>query len=99
MARHPRTARQAAEQRVLIAQDLVYNDVHLYPGNNGIAGWRQVVDAPAADAGYNTILADARELLGDDGEAYKKAIVNRYPSHVGPFIIDIANRSLFGSGH
>lgn len=106
------------EQRVLIAQDLVYNDVHLYLGNNDIAGWRQVIDSLAAESGYDTILAghglptgpevydevrrylaDARELLGDDGEAYKKASVDRYPSHVGPFIIDIANRSLFGSGH
>ncbi|MFD9934356.1 MBL fold metallo-hydrolase [Streptomyces massasporeus] len=106
------------EQRVLIAQDLVYNDVHLYLGNNDIAGWRQVIDSLAAESGYDTILAghglptgpevydevrrylaDARELLGNDGEAYKKAIVDRYPSHVGPFIIDIANRSLFGSGH
>ncbi|KFG00814.1 beta-lactamase, partial [Streptomyces scabiei] len=44
-------------------------------------------------------LTDARELLGDDGQAYKKAIVDRYPSHVGPFIIDIANRSLFPAGN
>ncbi|GLP70258.1 MBL fold metallo-hydrolase [Streptomyces sp. TUS-ST3] len=102
------------EQGVLVAQDLVYNDVHLYLGNNDIAGWQQAVDALAAESGYDTILAghglptgpeiyeevrryltDARELLGDDGQAYKKAIVDRYPSHVGPFIIDIANRSLF----
>ncbi|WP_037682412.1 MBL fold metallo-hydrolase [Streptomyces griseus] len=106
------------EQGVLVAQDLVYNDVHLYLGNNDITGWQQVVDALAAESGYDTILAghglptgpevydavrrylaDAHELLGDDGEAYKKAIVDRYPSHVGPFIIDIANRSLFGAGH
>ena len=40
-------------------------------------------------------LADTRELPDDDGEAYEKAIVHRYPSYVGPFIIDIANRSLF----
>ncbi len=102
------------EQGVLIAQDLVYHDVHLYLGNNDIAGWQRAVDALASESGYDTILAghgaptgpevyedirryldDARELLGDDGDAYKKAIVDRYPSHVGPFIIDIANRSLF----
>jgi glyoxylase-like metal-dependent hydrolase (beta-lactamase superfamily II) len=101
-------------QGVLVAQDLVYNDVHLYLGNNDVIGWQQNVDALAAESGYDTILAghglptgpevyeevhrylaDARELLGEDGEAYKKAIVDRYPSHVGPFIIDIANRSLF----
>ncbi|WP_020138337.1 MBL fold metallo-hydrolase [Streptomyces sp. 351MFTsu5.1] len=102
------------EQGVLIAQDLVYNDVHLYLGNNDITGWRLAVDALASESGYDTILAghgaptgpevygdvrryldDARELLGEDGEAYKKAIIDKYPSHVGPFIIDIANRSLF----
>jgi glyoxylase-like metal-dependent hydrolase (beta-lactamase superfamily II) len=106
------------DQGVLIAQDLVYNDVHLYLGNNDIAGWRQLVDVLAAESEYDTILAghglpagpeiyedvrrylaDAHELLGDDGDAYKKAIVDRYPSYVGPFIIDIANRSLFGAGH
>jgi hypothetical protein len=40
-------------------------------------------------------------LLGDDGEAYKKAIVERYryPSYSGAFLIDIANRYLFGTGH
>ncbi|MFF8937950.1 MBL fold metallo-hydrolase [Streptomyces paradoxus] len=105
-------------QGVLVAQDLVYNDVHLYLGNNDITGWQQAVDALAAESGYDTVLAghglptgpevyadvrryltDARELLGDDGEAYKEAIVDRYPSHAGPFIIDIANRSLFGAAH
>ncbi|MEU5595011.1 MBL fold metallo-hydrolase [Streptomyces sp. NPDC020298] len=106
------------DQGVLIAQDLVYNGVHLYLGNNDVAGWQQAVDALAAESGYDTILAghgrptgpeiyaevraylaEARELLGDDGEVYKKAIVDRYPSYVGPFLIDIANRSLFGDGH
>jgi glyoxylase-like metal-dependent hydrolase (beta-lactamase superfamily II) len=106
------------EQGVLVAQDLVYNDVHLYLGNNDIAGWQRAVDALAAESGYDTILAghglptgpevyedvrryltDAGELLGDDGDAYKKAIVDRYPAHVGPFIIDIANRSLFPAGN
>ncbi|NEA98083.1 MBL fold metallo-hydrolase [Streptomyces sp. SID13726] len=102
------------EQGVLIAQDLVYNDVHLYLGNNDITGWQRAVDTLAGESGYDTILpghglptgpqvyedvrrylTDARELLGDDGEAYKAAIVDRYPSYAGPFIIDIANRSLF----
>ncbi|WP_327692730.1 MBL fold metallo-hydrolase [Streptomyces sp. NBC_00459] len=106
------------EQGVLVAQDLVYHDVHLYLGNNDVTGWQQVVDALAAESGYDTILAghglpagpevyeeirrylaDAHELLGDDGQAYKKAIVDRYPAHVGPFIIDIANRSLFPAGN
>ncbi|TDO35605.1 glyoxylase-like metal-dependent hydrolase (beta-lactamase superfamily II) [Kribbella sp. VKM Ac-2527] len=41
-------------------------------------------------------LMDARELLGDDGEAYKKAIVDRYPDYRAPAMIDIANQYLFG---
>jgi hypothetical protein len=41
-------------------------------------------------------LTDARELLGDDGEAYKKAIVDRYPDYHAPAMIDIANQYLFG---
>ncbi|MEH0517579.1 MBL fold metallo-hydrolase [Streptomyces stelliscabiei] len=106
------------EQGVLVAQDLVYNDVHLYLGNNDITGWEHALDLLAAQTGYDTVLAghglptgpeiypdirryltDARALLGDDGDAYKKAIVDRYPTHVGPFIIDIANRSLFPAGN
>ncbi|GGM96708.1 MBL fold metallo-hydrolase [Streptomyces fuscichromogenes] len=102
------------DQGVLVAQDLVYHDVHLYLGNNDIEGWERALDLLAAQTGFDTVLAghglptgpeiyadvrrylaDARELLGDDGEAYKKAIVERHPSLVGPFIIDIANRSLF----
>jgi glyoxylase-like metal-dependent hydrolase (beta-lactamase superfamily II) len=105
-------------QRVLVAQDLVYHDIHLFLGNNDIAGWRQALDELAADTAYDTILAghglparpevyaelqrylaDAGELLGDDGEAYKAAIVGRYPAYGGPFLIDIANRYLFGAGH
>ncbi|MEU2742222.1 MBL fold metallo-hydrolase [Streptomyces sp. NPDC007095] len=42
-------------------------------------------------------LADARALLDDDGEAYKKAILERYPAYGGPFLIDIGNQYLFGA--
>ncbi|MES5820653.1 MBL fold metallo-hydrolase [Streptomyces sp. RG80] len=106
------------DQGVLVAQDLVYHDVHLYLGNDDIDGWQRAIDTLAAETAFDTVLAghglpsgpevyaeirryltDARELLGDDGEAYKKAIVDRYPSYAGPFIIDVANRSLFGAGH
>jgi len=38
----------------------------------------------------------ARELLGDDGDAYKKAITDRYPTHHGAVLIDIANAYMFG---
>ncbi|MGI5460829.1 MBL fold metallo-hydrolase [Streptomyces sp. CA-249302] len=104
------------EQGVLVAQDLVYHDIHLFLGDNDIDGWRQALDALAAEQSYDTVLAghglpagpevfadlrrylaDARELLGDDGEAYKKAILERYPSYGGAFIIDIANRYLYGA--
>jgi glyoxylase-like metal-dependent hydrolase (beta-lactamase superfamily II) len=104
------------EQGVLVAQDLVYHDTHLFLGNNDIAGWQRAVDTLAADESYDTILAghglpagpevyaelrrylaDARELLGDDGEAYKKAILERYPAYGGPFLIDIGSQYLFGA--
>jgi len=105
-------------QRVLVAQDLVYHDIHLFLGNNDIAGWRQALDKLAADGPYDVVLAghgapagpevfaelrqyldDAGVLLVDDGEAYKKAIVGRYPNHGGPLLIDIANGYLFGTAH
>lgn len=103
---------------VLIAQDLVYHNIHLFLGNNDITGWLRAVKQLAAEGGYDTVLAghglpagpevyaeleryltDAGELLGDDGEAYKKAITDRYPAYGGAFLIDIANRYLFGGGH
>ncbi len=106
------------EQGVLVAQDLVYHDIHLFLGNGDIAGWQRALEQLAAAPEYDTVLAghgtptdpgvfgklrkylaDAHELLGDDGEAYKKAIVDRYPAYGGPFLIDIANRYLFGTGH
>lgn len=106
------------EHGVLIAQDLVYNQLHLFLGNNDIAGWQRAVEQLAADSSYDTILpghglptgpevfaeitrylADASQLLGDDGEAYKKAIIDRYPAYSGALLIDIANRYLFGVGH
>lgn len=106
------------EQGVLVAQDLVYHDIHLFLGNNDIAGWRKAVERLAGEEGYDTVLVghgtpagpevfgkvgryltDAEELLGDDGEAYKEAIVDRYPRYGGRFVIDIANRYLFGAGH
>ncbi|MEU5265477.1 MBL fold metallo-hydrolase [Amycolatopsis sp. NPDC021455] len=106
------------EQGVLVAQDLVYHDIHLFLGNNDIAGWQKAIERLAGETGYDTVLvghgtpagpevydritqylADAAELLGDDGEAYKKAIVDRYPGYGSPFLIDIANRYLFGAGH
>jgi glyoxylase-like metal-dependent hydrolase (beta-lactamase superfamily II) len=42
-------------------------------------------------------LAAARELLGEDGEAYKRAIMERFPAYGGPFLIDIGNQYLFGA--
>ena len=42
-------------------------------------------------------LTAARELLGDDGHAYKKAITDRFPTYGAPFVIDIGNLYLFGT--
>ncbi len=39
----------------------------------------------------------ARELLGDDGQAYKQAIIERFPTYGIPFVIDISNSYLFGT--
>jgi hypothetical protein len=41
-------------------------------------------------------VAAAADPLGDDGDAYKRAILERFPSHGGPFLVDIGNRYLFG---
>lgn len=106
------------EHGVLVAQDLVYNHLHLFLGNNDIGGWLKAIETLAGEAGYDTILAghgqpatpeiyaelmqylaDAAELLGSDGDAYKRAIVKRYPTYAGSFLIDIANRYLFGGSH
>jgi len=48
----------------------------------------------AAMADY---LAAAGDLLADDGEAYKRAIVQRFPGYGSPFLIDIGNQYLFGA--
>ncbi|MET9658444.1 hypothetical protein [Streptomyces sp. NPDC006510] len=37
-----------------------------------------------------------RELLGDDGDAYKKAITKRYPAYQCAALIDVANAYMFG---
>jgi len=42
---------------VLIAQDLVYHDVHLYFGERDIAGWQHAVELLARAEGYDTVLA------------------------------------------
>jgi hypothetical protein len=39
----------------------------------------------------------ARELLGDDGQAYKQAIIERFPAYAAPLVIDIGNFYLFGT--
>ncbi|GAQ51370.1 MBL fold metallo-hydrolase [Streptomyces acidiscabies] len=52
----------------------------------GPAVWAELTDY--VDAG--------RELLGDDGDAYKEAITARYPDYRGAALIDIANAYLFG---
>ncbi|WP_307786416.1 MBL fold metallo-hydrolase, partial [Streptomyces clavuligerus] len=77
-------------QRALdrLAADPAYDTV--LPGH-GLPAGREVF------ADVARYLADARELLGDDGEAYKKAILARYPDWRGPFLVDIGNQYLFGT--
>jgi hypothetical protein len=42
-------------------------------------------------------LAAARELLDDDGQAYKQAIVEPFPDYTIPFVIDISTCYLLGN--
>lgn len=103
------------EHGVLVAQDLVYHQTHVFVGHNDIDRWQDILQ-DLADPAYDTILPGhglptgqavfaemaeylqaARELLGDDGQAYKQAIIERFPAHRIPFIIDISNYYLFGT--
>ncbi|MEU1194391.1 MBL fold metallo-hydrolase [Streptomyces sp. NPDC005859] len=52
---------------------------------------------PAVFAEMAEYLEAAQELLGDDGQAYKQAIIERFPSYGSPFVIDIGNYYLFGT--
>jgi glyoxylase-like metal-dependent hydrolase (beta-lactamase superfamily II) len=104
------------DQRVLVAQDVLYHRTHLFLADKDFDGWQAHVDRLFADTEYDTILAGhgipadpsawaevteyltaARQLLGDDGDAYKKAITERFPDHGGTFLIDIANNYMFGA--
>lgn len=52
---------------------------------------------PAVLAENAEYLRTARELLGDDGQAYKQAIIEGFPDYGIPFVIDIGNYYLFGT--
>ena len=52
---------------------------------------------PAVFAEMVEYLQAAGELLGDDGQAYKQAIIDRFPAYGIPFVIDISNYYLFGT--
>ncbi|MGW0634996.1 MBL fold metallo-hydrolase [Nocardia salmonicida] len=51
---------------------------------------------PEVWADLTAYLDAARELLGDDGDAYKKAITERFPDYQGATLIDVANAYMFG---
>ena len=51
---------------------------------------------PAIWAELTDYVNTARELLGDDGDAYKLAITERYPAYRGAALIDVANAYMFG---
>ncbi|QIY93372.1 MBL fold metallo-hydrolase [Streptomyces sp. S1D4-11] len=55
--------------------------------------------APAIWAELTDYVNAGRELLGDDGDAYKKAITARYPTYKGAALIDVANAYMFGPQH
>ena len=52
---------------------------------------------PAVFAEMVEYLQATGELLGDDGQAYKQAIIDRFPAYGIPFVIDISNYYLFGT--
>jgi glyoxylase-like metal-dependent hydrolase (beta-lactamase superfamily II) len=62
----------------------------LLPGHGLPAG-------PAVLAENAEYLQAAHELLGGDGQAYKQAIIERFPALGIPFVIDISNYYLFGT--
>ncbi|MFD4511345.1 MBL fold metallo-hydrolase [Streptomyces sp. NPDC058457] len=71
-----------------LAADPAYDTI--LPGHGLPAG-------PAVLAENAEYLRVASELLGDDGEAYKQAIIARFPALGVPFVIDISNFYLFGT--
>ncbi|MDH6521800.1 glyoxylase-like metal-dependent hydrolase (beta-lactamase superfamily II) [Streptomyces sp. SAI-135] len=76
---------KAVEQ---LAADPAYDTV--LPGH-GLPAGPEVFDQ------LRRYLTDAAELLGDDGEAYKRAITARHTGFGGTFLIDIGNQYLFGT--
>ena len=69
------------------------------PGYDTVLAGHGLPASPEVFDQLRAYLADAGELLGDDGEAYKQAITARYPGFGGPFLIDIGNQYLFGAGN
>ncbi|MGW0561470.1 MBL fold metallo-hydrolase [Streptomyces sp. NPDC003016] len=51
---------------------------------------------PAVWAELTGYINAGRALLGDDGDAYKRAITGRYPTYKGAALIDVANAYMFG---
>lgn len=45
------------ELQTMVAQDLVYNNVHLFIGNNSIDGWISILEKLDAEDGYCVVLA------------------------------------------
>ncbi|MGW7674227.1 MBL fold metallo-hydrolase [Streptomyces sp. NPDC054775] len=62
----------------------------IIPGHGTPAG-------PEIWAELTAYINASRELLGDDGDAYKRAITGRFPDYQGASLIDIANTFMFGS--
>ncbi|MFJ1805654.1 MULTISPECIES: hypothetical protein [unclassified Streptomyces] len=75
----------------VILQKLVDPDYDTVLPGHGLPAGQAVFAEMAA------YLETAGDLLGDDGDAYKRAIIERYPACAIPFVIDIGNFYLFGT--
>lgn len=73
------------ELATIVAQDLVYNQIHLYTGNKQLAGWRAAVAELKGLAGYDLLLAGhglpATPAVYDVMDAYLVAAERAYQNN------------------
>lgn len=104
------------EINTVIAQDLVYNDVHFYLGQNATKEWITALKKIHALDGYDTILtghgkpaefsalgkaidyleyADRVHSVAKNGIEFKNLLVNKYPNHKLPVLLDLSTQRLY----
>ena len=103
------------EVDTLIAQDLLYNGVHLFIGHGAFEGWIEAVKGleergcgtilvghgrPAGPAIYKEVTGYIEEAgrcyrSSRNGEELKERLMERYPDHLAPFLLDISNGFLY----